>query len=240
MKQFAHNWYLPCFTQCIETCSHISFIQNNIHRKQRANIIVKLRNHHTKFHVRAHSENTGNPKLEMSHLSHSWAAARFHISSMTYWTFSTFVILAAMVHCIILGYTNSSMKGCSFKGSFYLVPSKKMNLRNPWLSRVSCADLSTWDPCKWHIWSNHFKVSDFRRIAMVAEDVGYYRWQLKLDAVSTVRMQGPVKQPERQKPWMAAVKLAKHRYKLNRSMSCRITAQNFQLTGAFLNIHHIW
>ena len=179
-------------------------------------------------------------QLEISYLSHSSAAAHFHISSMTYWTFSTFVILAAMVHCIIGGCTNGSMKGCSFKGSFYLVPSKKTNLRNPWLSQVSCADLSTWDPCKWHVSSDHFKVSDFRRIAMVAEDVGYYRWQLKLDAISTLRMQGPVKQLERQIPWMAAVKLAKHRYKLNRSMSCRITAQNFQLTGAFLNIHHIW
>ena len=28
MKQFAHNWYLPCY-QCTETCSHASFIQNN-------------------------------------------------------------------------------------------------------------------------------------------------------------------------------------------------------------------
>ena len=25
MKQFAHNWYLPC-CQCTETCSHVSFI----------------------------------------------------------------------------------------------------------------------------------------------------------------------------------------------------------------------
>ena len=31
MKQFAHNWYLPC-CQCTETCSHVSFIQNDIYR----------------------------------------------------------------------------------------------------------------------------------------------------------------------------------------------------------------
>ena len=30
MKQFAHNWYLPC-CQCTETCSQVSFIQNNIY-----------------------------------------------------------------------------------------------------------------------------------------------------------------------------------------------------------------
>ena len=28
MKQFAHNWYLPC-CHCTETCSHVSFIQDN-------------------------------------------------------------------------------------------------------------------------------------------------------------------------------------------------------------------
>ena len=30
MKQFAHNWYLPC-CQCTETCPRVSFIQNNIY-----------------------------------------------------------------------------------------------------------------------------------------------------------------------------------------------------------------
>ena len=29
MKQFAHNWHLP-HCQCTETCSHVSFIQNDI------------------------------------------------------------------------------------------------------------------------------------------------------------------------------------------------------------------
>ena len=30
VKQFAQSWNLPC-CQCTETCSHVSYIQNNIH-----------------------------------------------------------------------------------------------------------------------------------------------------------------------------------------------------------------
>ena len=64
VRQFAHNWYLPC-CQYMETCSHVSFIQNNID----TNILIK------------------NKWTNGNQYKPSWKSAEIHIHyhSMVWW-----------------------------------------------------------------------------------------------------------------------------------------------------------